>query len=193
MVASIIELPDDTMQSMTISSELSAVSSVENGSCLRLIDLAASSYLSGNKSLFLTLETIPLVSIKCASGDTFTANQKGTINISITSDPIYGLPDMPVTLMNIIYVPKLQANLLSVGQMTNSNVNVAFSKTHSSIIFRGKLLAYAPKVNNLFTCVAFTETKELANIPKYNDEPAHIVLWHHRLTHTNYHMLESMR
>ena len=193
MVASITEIPDEPEPSMKISSELSALSSVENGSSLWLIDSAASSHLSGNKSLFLTLETIPPVSIECASGDIFTANQKGTINISITSDPTYGLPNVPVTLTNVIYVPKLQANLLSVGRMTNSSVNVAFSKTHSSITFRGKLLAYAPKVNNLFACVALTETKELANIAKYSDEPARIVLWHHRLAHTNYHTLESMK
>ena len=172
---------------MKISSHLSSLSEIENGSHLWLIDSAASSHLSGNKSMFLTMEDIAPIQIECASGDTFTANQKGTINISITSDPTFSLPDVPITLTNVIYVPKLQANLLSVGQTTSSNVNVIFTKTHSAIVFKGKLLAYAPKINNLFACIEFTETKELANIAKYIDEPARIVLWYHRLAHTNYH------
>ena len=192
MVASITELPDDRMK-MKISSHLSSLSEVENGSHLWLIDSAASSHLSGNKSMFLTMEDIAPIQIECASGDTFTANQKGTINISITSDPTFGLPDILITLTNVIYMPKLQANLLSVGRMTSSNVNVIFTKTHSAIVFKGKLLVYTPKINNLFACVVFTETKELANIAKYIDEPARIILWHHRLAHTNYHTLESMK
>ena len=77
--------------------------------------------------------------------------------------------------------------------MTSSNVNVIFTKTHSAIAFKEKLLTYTPKINNLFACVMFTETKELANIAKYIDEPTCIVLWHHRLAHINYHTLKLMK
>ena len=114
MVALMTELADDRTN-MKISSHLSSLSEIKNGSHLWLIDSAASSHLSGKKSMFLTMEDIPPVQIECISGDTFTANQKGTINISITSDPTFSLPDVPITLTNVIYVLKLQANLLSVG------------------------------------------------------------------------------
>ena len=114
MVASVTELSDDP-KNMKISSHLSTLFEIKNGSHLWLIDSAASSHLSGKKSMFLTMEDVPLVQIECASCDTFTANQKGTINISITSDPTFDLPDIPIMLTNVIYVPKLQANLLSVG------------------------------------------------------------------------------
>ena len=54
-------------------------------------------------------------------------------------------------MTDIIYVPKLRSNLLSVGRMTNSNVNVQFGKHMSWPIFKGKIIAYGLKENNLYT------------------------------------------
>ena len=59
---------------------------------------------------------IPPVSILLANGESFLANQKGTILLMIQSNmPDANIPDMPITLVNVIYIPKLNANLLSVG------------------------------------------------------------------------------
>ena len=49
-----------------------------------LIDLATTSHLSSDISLFHTIEWINPVIIETASGDSFTANQRGTIRIVIT-------------------------------------------------------------------------------------------------------------
>lgn len=81
MVASITKLPNDPKPDINFSSHLSALSEIENGSHLWLIDSAASSHLSGNKPIFLTLEDILPILIKYAGGDTFVADQKGSINI----------------------------------------------------------------------------------------------------------------
>ena len=65
-----------------------------------------------------------------ASSESFTATQRGSIRTRIVSDPIYDLPDLPVTLIDVIYALKLQANLLSVGRMTNSNLMLRSVKTN---------------------------------------------------------------
>ena len=65
-----------------------------------------------------------------ASSESFTATQHGSIRMRIVSDPIYDLPDLPVTLIDVIYALKLQANLLSVGRMTNSNLMLRSVKTN---------------------------------------------------------------
>ena len=115
-------------------------------------DLGAFSHLCGNIELFSSIVDIPPVSILSVNGESFLVNQKGTILLTIQSNmPDANIPDMPITLMNIIYVPKLNANLLLVGQMTNANVDVNFSKNHSYLSMDGEILAYGPKISNLFT------------------------------------------
>ena len=107
-------------------------------------------------------------------------------------DPCWELNDVHITLTDIIYAPKLRSNLLSVGRMTNSNINVHFCKHMSWLIFKGKIIAYRLKENNLYTYIAFptdpkTETADLTS------EPSEPTLWHHRLAHTSYHTIDNMR
>ena len=110
-----------------------------------LIDSATTSHLSGDISLFHTIERINPVTIKTASGESFTANQCGTVRIVINSDTRFRLPNVPVTLLDVIYIPKLRANLLSIGHMTNLNVDVIFSKTQSSLSHYSSIIARGPK------------------------------------------------
>ena len=105
--------------------------------------------------------------------------------------PDANILDMPITLVNVIYVPKLNVNLLLVGQMTNANVDVNFSKNHSYLSMDGEILAYGPKISNLFTYTTICTSKE-DNSALYATGPCKSLLWHHRLTHINYHMIEKM-
>jgi hypothetical protein len=84
-----------------------------------------------------------------ANGESIIANQRGTIRIKIASDPRWDLPDIPIMLTDVIYAPKLKSNLLSVGRMTNSNVNVYFGRHLSWLSLNGKVIAYRLKDNNL--------------------------------------------
>ena len=157
-----------------------------------LIDSAASSHISGNKSLFHDMYTIAPIKIDIVNGESFTADQRGTIRIKIKSDPCWELEDVPITLTDIIYAPKLKSNLLSVGRMTGSNISVHFGKYTLWLVLGGKRLAYGPKENNLYTYIAFpigpkTKTTD------YVSEPSRPTLWYHRLVHTSYHIIENMR
>ena len=77
--------------------------------------------------------------------------------------------------------------------MTSSIVNVIFSKYISSLTHNSKILAHGPKVNNLFTYVASSATPEPPTSANYSTEPSDLSLWHHRLTHTSYSTLETMK
>ena len=96
-----------------------------------------------------------------------------------------------ITLLDVIYVPKLHMNLMSVRCMTNANIEVMLSKDYSSLSLEGSILAWGPKIRNLFTYNAFptTRTAETAN---YMASVPEITLWHHRLVHTNYSTLKKM-
>ena len=117
MMAKIDGLPSENCEdNILIANKISALSSIEDKTHIWLLDSGASSHLCRNIELFSSIVDIPPVSILSANGESFFANQKGTILLTIQSNmPDANIPDMPITLMNVIYVPKLNANLLSVG------------------------------------------------------------------------------
>ena len=134
-----------------VQSLISSTSLLHNDSHIWLIDSAAFSHISGNLPLFFDMVTITPVRIQTASGDSFTTNQSESICIRIKSNPTFELPNLHITLTDVIYVPSLCANLLSVGHMTSANVNVMFSKNHSALTLNGQIITRGPpKVDNLF-------------------------------------------
>jgi Pol polyprotein, beta-barrel domain len=137
-IASISEAEITPVDTIILSAGSTMPSSVEEDRIIWLIDSAASSHISGNKNLFHSMHDIVPVRIGIANGESFTANQRGTIRIKSTSDPRWDLLDVPITLTDVIYAPKLKSNLLSVGQMTNSNVNVYFGRHLSWLSLNGK-------------------------------------------------------
>ena len=124
-----------------IQSLVSTTSSLHSDSHTWLIDSAASNHISGTSSLFFNMIKITPITIQMASGNSFTANQSRTIHIKVMSDPPNDLPNVHITLTNVIYAPKLRANLLSVGRMTTVNVNILFSKYQSMLLLNGRILA----------------------------------------------------
>ena len=131
-----------------------------------LLDLVSSNHISGDISLFQTLEPISPITIQRMNGTTYMANHSGSIHIHITSDPAYDLPDVPITLTNVLYVPELQMNLLSTKRMANANVNVTFSTNGTSMFFNDHLLAHGIRIYDRYAFVASTEVKEPAYAPE---------------------------
>jgi Pol polyprotein, beta-barrel domain len=180
-----------------VSTNTSVFLSFENDPHIWFIDSAASSHLCGDKSLFNSMYTVPSLTIETASGDAFTANQRGTIKITLRSDPSHCLEDVPITLKEVIYVPKLNANLLSIGRMTSAKVVVSFTDTYLTLVLDNDILARGQKVNNLFAFEAMVDRPRLEIKPQveqasYSTEPSESTVWHHRLAHTAYPTIDKM-
>ena len=192
MMASIEEINESIKSLIHLSNPTSALLSIEDNTHVWLLYSGASSHLCGNLSLFETIHVIPPITIQTANGDSFTANQQGTIKLTIqTNYKHFEVPDLPITLMNVIYVPKLNANLFSVGHMTNANVDVNFSKNYSYLSMDQEILAYGPKINNLFVYTTISTSKSPCE-QTYHAEVPNAMLWHHRLAHTNINSIEKM-
>jgi Pol polyprotein, beta-barrel domain len=113
---------------VVVSANTSAFSSMEEDSHFWFIDSAVSSHICGNKSLFESMHEVPMITIETASGESFTADKRGTIKITIRLED---MDDVALTLQEVVYVLKLKINLLSVGHVTSAKVNVSFSQDHS--------------------------------------------------------------
>ena len=94
MMANIKEIDEKTI----LSNRSSSISKVEDNTHIWLVDSAASSHLSGNINLFNSIYFIPPVSIHTANGDSFTANQKGTIRLTLRT--LRGTRPSPNITMN---------------------------------------------------------------------------------------------
>ena len=87
---------------VTISIKLSAMKGVVDRTHIWLIDSAASSHLCSNIDLFETIEHMSPTSIETASGESFIADKTGTVNITLQSDPSTQIPDLPITLQEVL-------------------------------------------------------------------------------------------
>jgi Pol polyprotein, beta-barrel domain/GAG-pre-integrase domain len=192
MMANITEIAESESTKITLSTYTSALSAIQDRAHMWLIDSAASSHICGDLDLFEEIHSISSISVKTASGDSFIANQRGTIRIIIQSDTHMSLQPVALTLQNVIFIPKLNVNLLSVGRMTSADVDVMFSKTNTSLLLDGDIIARGKSINNLFAYMALSPlqvTKEAAN---YHGELNSLTLWHHRLSHIAPSTIERM-
>ena len=191
MMAVITEISNDLTPKVMLSTRTSAMVSMETDHYW-LLDSAATSHLCGNIDLFEHMYNVSPITIETASGESFTATQRGTVHITVHSDASLNIPDLAITLLEVIYTPKLKANLLSVGRMTHSNVNVRFYRDYSQLLFDETVIAQGHKINNLFT---YSALPTLTNKPEHAKSSVHIpdaILWHHRLAHTGYSTIEKM-
>ena len=92
--------------------------------------------------------------------------------------------EMLVDLMNVLYVPDLGDNLLSVHSMTMHGANVIFSKGVCKISARGKILGIGQKHERLFGIkVVFPDHVCVAQVKPLDDYS--LELWHERMGHIN--------
>ena len=165
---------------------------VEDNAHIWLLDSGASNHISGNTNLFESIYSIPPITIQTANDDSFMTNQKGMIKLTIRSESLHmRVPDLPITLIYVSYIPHLNANLLSVGKMTNVDVDVNFCKNHAYLSKGNVILAYGTKISTLFIYTAII-TPKLRIISVQYAELTKLTLWHYRLAHANYNAIEKM-
>jgi Pol polyprotein, beta-barrel domain len=141
---------------IVISTDTSAFSSFDSDSHFWLVDSAASSHICGDIHLFESIHVITPVTIKIPGGKTFMANKRGTVHITIRSNPSSGLDDTPITLLNVIYVPRLKVNLLSIERIISAKVMVRLTRSYSTLSFDNAIFAQGPKIGDLYAYKATT-------------------------------------
>jgi hypothetical protein len=85
-----------------------------------------------------------------------------------------------VEIKDVLYVPQLAGNLLSVSQLVEKGVQVGFGKTGCTLTYQGKCLGTAKKEGKLF-CFQATHQEE--------DQSK---LWHDRLGHPGHQALRQL-
>ncbi|KAG7599301.1 Integrase catalytic core [Arabidopsis suecica] len=120
-----------------------------------LVDSGCTNHMSKDIRYFITLDRSKKITIKIGNGGKVVSEGKGDIRVTTTKGDH--------VIKDVLYVPELARNLLSVSQMISNGYRV---------IFEG---------NKEEAYVAFEEKEEQTN------------LWHKRFGHVNYDKMEKMQ
>ena len=155
------------------------------------LDSGATSHLCKELRDFAKLNNSKCGKLNLASKDSTTIDGKGTasfntdVNGSVKS----------VTLNNVLYVPDLRQNLLSVAKITDRNCEVIFDKHQAAVIdSNGNHKLTADRVGDLYY-VREIEQKKFQNVceePSVAESPLkNSEMWHRRFGHINAHDLRK--
>ena len=113
------------------------------------LDSAASRHLCKNRKMFQSVSRLRYPkSVKVGDGSVVMAKFQGTIKMKIRSEN--GITKFK--MMNVLYVPELKYNLLSVSQASKSGKTIQFDQFGAEIIDKvsGETVGTATKIGELY-------------------------------------------
>ena len=170
--------PHDVNEVILVASgEISLIT--EQSGNLWVIDSGATQHMCHEFGEFLDyVELDQNIKIQIGDGKYLDAIGKGNINVNFKSN---GNRITSCTLKNVLYVPSLRHNLISVSQITAKGNNTLFVDDKCLIVDKNNnVIACATKIGNLYT-LDNVKKSESTNISVGSDNTN---LWHRRLGHT---------
>ena len=93
---------------------------------LWLLDSGCSNHMTGNKSLFSSLDSSVIMNIKLGDDSVVLAKVKGIV-------PVLSNQNEKMSIHEVFYVPHLTVNLISVGQLLQNKYDFRFHDTYCVI------------------------------------------------------------
>ena len=146
-------------------------------SCLWYLDSGCSRHMTGNKGLFKTLFEGKIGTVTFGDGSNSVIRGIGTVDI----------PRLPV-FEDVWYVDGLKANLLSISQIRDNELNVLFTKYECEILDGGGDCMY---VSVRTASNYYGLTPSISN-KCFSAKIDQVDLWHQRLGHASHKQLEKI-
>ncbi|KMQ86271.1 retrovirus-related gag-pol polyprotein [Lasius niger] len=153
-----------------------------------IFDTAASAHFTGDRSLFQNFQTVHDRQMSVAVGDsTYPIEGMGNIELSFKEDP-----DSTLTLLNVLYSPKINRNLISGSKFDEAQAKFIGGKNKISVFTKtGKRLFTAKKQSGLYHC--FPNVKSKSKFKKNSSHSANATktsfsdfrTWHRKFCHIN--------
>lgn len=149
------------------------------------IDSGASQHMCRERKWMYDVSPTTISNIKVADNKTVAVEGCGSVNLHIKDSE--GKPQK-IQVRNVLYVPSLTTNLLSVSQMTKNGCEVNFGKDCCNVYQNQKLILTASQYNNMYVLKDFSGIPALLSTVDEND----INLWHLRMGHLNFTDLQKI-
>ena len=177
------QIQDDAGFALTVTSKYCKIDGVW------IIDSGASQHMVSDKNLLKDFHAYEKPHDIKLAGNCDLAYAIGEGNIKKIK---FECGEMLVNLMNVLYVPDLGDNLLSVHSMTMHGANVIFSKGVCKISANGKILGIGQKYERLFGIKAvFPDHVCIAQAKPLDDYS--LELWHDRMGHINKNSISTLQ
>ena len=133
------------------------VQSLKNGF---LLDSAATQHMCNDPSKFISIENCTENKVLVGDGKSLNVSGKGDILLNLDS----GKGNVTkCRLKDVLYVPKLSHNLLSVPKISEKGKSIIFSRNSCNIIDGKKTVAFGRKVGKLYVLSERKKTTENCN------------------------------
>ena len=136
-----------------------------------LIDSGCTSHMTFNKDLFLSLDMSSKTNVIVGNGETLKAEGRGTVSVKTSNGAR--------TIKDVLYVPNLDQNLLSVGQIMKSGCCLTFQEEYCRILDSNMKLIAQAKINNNSFSLNWENGDHKAMMSKADES----WLWHKRYGH----------
>ncbi|KAG6441883.1 hypothetical protein O3G_MSEX002084 [Manduca sexta] len=123
------------------------------------LDSGAAMHMTNNRDWIYDYGPAPVTTITVANKGTLTVNGCGKANLK-SYDGVSKQLIGTVQVKNVLYVPGLAANLLSIHQITRNNCEVKFDKDCCKIYHDSKLVMTGYKQNESFICNTYLQGKQ---------------------------------
>lgn len=171
---------DNECVGLVVSQALSVKSGEKMNSWI--VDSGATCHMCNNRKMFIEFESSqPIQEVTLGDGYSVEATGSGSVmlNMILADDKI-----QKCKLSNVLYVPRLSYNLLSVSMATQSGKTVKFSANECSLMdANGKPIAIAKKVDSLYYvhCQEHKEAHSAATESAHKETKG--TTWHRRFGH----------
>ncbi len=159
--------------------------------CKWIMHSGATKHMTPHRATFDTYEVIPTRNVHMGDDSIVEAIRMGSILVEVM---VKGRTKK-IRIKDVLRVPKLHANLLSVNKILSSGCKVQFSMNECIVrAFDGEVIAIALREGNLYQ-MTFTKVCEVHVANVAQTSTIALVLWHRRLGHLNIkgmHALQNM-
>lgn len=145
------------------------------------VDSGASAHMTPYASILSNKQKCNVTEIRAANGEAMKVNFMGKTTLCLNQNE--------VEVNNVLHVPGLNVNLLSVGKIVEQGNTVTFDKANGCTITNAskQIIANCKYDNGIYK---FSEDRMKCLIANKKDDA---FLWHRRLGHVNFQCLKKMR
>lgn len=142
------------------------------------IDSGATMHMTKRSDWMYDLEAPPIQKITVANNSTVSVQNMGKVNIqtNVCKDV------HQIQVRNVLFIPELSANLLSVSQLTRNGCNLEFTDEGCNIYNANRVLIATAKLSdNMYKLNTVTDKAYVTTFESKTD----LITWHKRMGHLN--------
>lgn len=154
-----------------------------------VLDSGATQHMVNDKRYFDHLENINELEISVAKkNEMISARQQGEITVETHYKGISSIK----TMKNVLYVPDLKCNLLSIRSLTKNGYRIVFEGDIAYVMMNDETQFVAHTNGKLFEVILQKDVNNFAGVSGNNSTKISQSLLHHRLGHLNVYDMKKM-